>query len=121
MLFLMKSFSGINSFTFPEFFLRVPSPTFCAKRRVCFLREAKKDPVARQAYRLLTTIHDSFEQISEKILARDRIQRDVAERDRKLAAMTSRSLNTNKLQSDLDAIVRENSYLEQQLQDKSNP
>ncbi|XP_059443174.1 uncharacterized protein LOC132175302 isoform X2 [Corylus avellana] len=80
-------------------------------------REAKKDPVGRQAYRLLTSFHESFEQISEKILATDRVRREVAEHEKKLAAMASRSLNVDKLQADLDAIRKENEYLEQRLQD----
>ncbi|KAJ9672460.1 hypothetical protein PVL29_025896 [Vitis rotundifolia] len=80
-------------------------------------REAKKDPVGRQAYMLLTSIHESFEQIAEKILATDRTRREVTEHEAKLAAMASRSLNINKLQADLDAIRQENECLEQRLQD----
>uniref|UniRef100_A0A5B7A883 Putative coiled-coil domain-containing protein 22 isoform X2 n=1 Tax=Davidia involucrata TaxID=16924 RepID=A0A5B7A883_DAVIN len=80
-------------------------------------REAKKDPVARQAYRLLTSIHESFEQISEKILTTDRTQREVAEHEAKLAALASQSLNIDKLQADLDAIRKENELLEQRLHD----
>ncbi|OMO83784.1 hypothetical protein CCACVL1_11193 [Corchorus capsularis] len=80
-------------------------------------REAKKDPVGRQAYRLLTSIHESFEQISEKILMTDRIRREMADHEKKLAAIASRSLNIDKLQADLDAIVKENEDLEQQLGD----
>ncbi|XP_059666746.1 uncharacterized protein LOC132312404 isoform X2 [Cornus florida] len=76
-------------------------------------REAKKDPVARECYRLLTSIHESFEHISEKILATDRTQREVAEHEAKLAALTSRSINIDKLQADLDAIRKENEFLEQ--------
>ena len=83
------------------------------KRKTAYLcREAKKDPVGRQAYRLLTSIHECFEQISENILATNRIQQEVAEREKKLAAMASRSLNVDKLQADLDAIRRENELLE---------
>ncbi|OMP06937.1 hypothetical protein COLO4_07734 [Corchorus olitorius] len=80
-------------------------------------REAKKDPVRRQAYRLLTSIHESFGQISEKILMTDRIRREMADHEKKLAAIASRSLNIDKLQADLDAIVKENEDLEQQLGD----
>ncbi|KAJ0047034.1 hypothetical protein Pint_03758 [Pistacia integerrima] len=76
-------------------------------------REAKKDSVGRQAYRLLTSIHGSFEQVSEKILATDRIRREITEYEKKLAAMASRSLNVDKLQADLDAILKENEHLEQ--------
>ncbi|KAI4307836.1 hypothetical protein L6164_030974 [Bauhinia variegata] len=81
-------------------------------------REAKKDPTGRQVHRLLTSIHESFEQVSEKILETDRIRREVAEYEMKLAAITSRSFDVDKLQTDLDAIARENEYLEQKLQDK---
>ncbi|XP_077222646.1 coiled-coil protein [Tasmannia lanceolata] len=78
-------------------------------------RDAKNDPVRRQAYRLLTSIHGSFEQISDKILATDRARREAAELEAKLAAMVSRSFDIDKLQADLDAIKKENDLLEQQL------
>ncbi|KAL6204139.1 hypothetical protein ACLB2K_021407 [Fragaria x ananassa] len=81
-------------------------------------REAKKDAVGRQAYRLLASIHESFEQIREKILATDRIRREATGHEKKLASMASRSLNADKLQADLEVIRRENEYLEKSLQDK---
>lgn len=70
-------------------------------------REAKKDPTGQQVYKLLVNIHKGFEQISEKILATDRIRREVSEYEMKLAATpsTSRSLDLSKLQSDLDTII----------------
>lgn len=77
-------------------------------------REAKKDQVGRQAYRLLTSIHESFEQVSEKILATDRVRREIAEYEKKLAAVASRSLNVDKLQADVDVIMKENEFLEHQ-------
>lgn len=70
--------------------------------------------MGRQVYRLLTSIHDSFEQISEKILATDRARREAAELEAKLAALSSRSFGIDKLQSDLDSIRKENELLEQQ-------
>ncbi|GFP84112.1 coiled-coil domain-containing protein 22 [Phtheirospermum japonicum] len=78
-------------------------------------REAKKDPVARQAYRLLTKIHESFEQVAEQILAADRSRRDTADLEAKLAIIRAGSFNMAKLQADLDAIRKENELLEQQL------
>ncbi|XP_051128150.1 uncharacterized protein LOC127249433 [Andrographis paniculata] len=78
-------------------------------------REAKKDPVARQAYRLLTDIHESFENIAEKILSADRSRREAAEYEAKLSVITARSFNVDKLQADLDAIRKENDLLEQRL------
>ncbi|KAK9152358.1 hypothetical protein Syun_010667 [Stephania yunnanensis] len=78
-------------------------------------REAKNDPVRRQAYRILTSIHETFEQISDKILATDRVRRDVTELESKLAAMSSRSLNIDKLEADLKAIRKENQLLEEKL------
>lgn len=41
----------------------------------------------------------------------------MAEHEKKLAAMAARSLNVDKLQADLDAIRKENEYLEQRLRD----
>ncbi|KAI3675753.1 hypothetical protein L1987_85346 [Smallanthus sonchifolius] len=79
------------------------------------LREAKKDQVGEQAHILLTTIHDSFEEISEKILATDRTRREETDLETKLSSIATRSLNMDKLQADLDAIRKENEYLESRL------
>ncbi|XP_021740756.1 coiled-coil domain-containing protein 22 homolog [Chenopodium quinoa] len=79
------------------------------------LREAKKDPVGRQAYKLLTNIHACFEKIREQILAANKAQREVAELEVKLTAIASRSLDRHKLQADLDAMRTENEHLEKTL------
>ncbi|EYU27465.1 hypothetical protein ABFS82_13G155900 [Erythranthe guttata] len=85
-------------------------------------REAKKDPVARQAYRLLKDIHESFEQIAETILASDRSRRDAADYETRLSNVSARSLNMSKLQADLEAIRKENDLLEQRINEESlNP
>lgn len=70
-------------------------------------REAKKDPTGLQVYKLLVNIHKGFEQISEKILATDRIRREASDYEMKLAATpsTSRSLDVSKLQSDFDGVI----------------
>ncbi|KAK6149431.1 hypothetical protein DH2020_016956 [Rehmannia glutinosa] len=80
-----------------------------------YCREAKKDHVARQAYTLVTKIHERFEQVAEKILATDRSRRDAADLEAKFAIISARSFNMGKLQADLDAIRKENDLLEQQL------
>ncbi|GAU13513.1 hypothetical protein TSUD_128100 [Trifolium subterraneum] len=86
--------------------------TYAVADEIVF-REAKKDPTGQQVYKLLVNIHKGFEQISEKILATDRIRREVSEYEMKLAATpsTSRSLDVSKLQSDLhDVTIREDEY-----------
>ncbi|XP_065862727.1 uncharacterized protein [Euphorbia lathyris] len=80
-------------------------------------REAKKTPAGRQAYRRLTSIHECFEQITEKTLMLNRVRREVADYEKKLTGMASRSLSVDKLQADLDAILKENEYLEQKRQE----
>ncbi|XP_076882561.1 uncharacterized protein LOC143531058 [Bidens hawaiensis] len=79
------------------------------------LREARKDQVGEQAHILLTTIHESFQEISEKILATDRTRREQTDLETKLSSIATRSLNMDKLQADLDAIRKENEYLESRL------
>lgn len=93
--------------------------TYAVADEIVF-REAKKDPTGLQVYKLLVNIHKGFEQISEKILATDRIRREVSEYEMKLAATpsTSQRLDVSELQSDLDIIIRENEYLDPLLQDK---
>ncbi|WOL06410.1 hypothetical protein Cni_G15144 [Canna indica] len=78
-------------------------------------RDTKNDSVGRQVYRLLTSIHDCFEQIREKTLATDRAKREAAEQEKKLASISSRSFDIHKLQQDLDAIRKENELLERRL------
>lgn len=78
-------------------------------------RESKKDTVSRQTYSLLTSIHNSFEEIREKILETDRTKREVADIDPKLATIASGSLDMEKLQADINAIKSENEYLQVQL------
>ncbi|XP_076897034.1 uncharacterized protein LOC143550223 [Bidens hawaiensis] len=79
------------------------------------LREARKDQVGEQARILLTTIHESFQEISEKILATDRTRREQTDLETKLSSIATQSLNMDKLQADLDAIRKENEYLESRL------
>ncbi|XP_023007785.1 coiled-coil domain-containing protein 22 isoform X2 [Cucurbita maxima] len=79
------------------------------------LREAKKEGIGKKAHKLLTSIHENFGEISNKILSTDRLRRETAEYEKKIAASASRSLDFNKLQADLDAIRKENSCLEQNL------
>lgn len=76
------------------------------KQHCSFCREAKKDPIGRQVYRLLTSIHQSFEQMSDKIRATDKIQREVAEYEMKLAAMVSKNLDDQKKHADCDVRLR---------------
>ncbi|MCD7456045.1 hypothetical protein HAX54_030519 [Datura stramonium] len=83
-------------------------------------REAKKDQVGQQAYRILTNIHGSFEQIAENLLATDRARREVTDYEGKLATMASRSVDIDKLKADLDTIRRENDLLEKKLSKDSS-
>lgn len=78
-------------------------------------REAKKEGIGKKAHKLLTSIHENFGEISNKILSTDRLRRETAEYEKKIGASASRCLDFNKLQADLDAIRRENSCLEQNL------
>ncbi|KFK35560.1 hypothetical protein AALP_AA4G006800 [Arabis alpina] len=75
-------------------------------------REVKKDPAVRQVYKLVTNIHGIFEQISEKILLTDRLRREAVDYEKKLRSITARGMSLEKLQSDLDAIRKENESLE---------
>ncbi|CAM8958750.1 unnamed protein product [Rhodiola kirilowii] len=75
------------------------------------LRDAKTNPVGQQAYKLLNNIHENFQQIMEKILRTDRLKREAADQEKKIASMASQSLDLGKLQADLDAISKENEAL----------
>lgn len=81
--------------------------TYAVADEIIF-REAKKDPTGQPVYKLLVSIHKGFEQISEEILAADRIRREIAEYETKLAATSSKSLDVSELKNNLDTIVREN-------------
>ncbi|XP_024006096.1 coiled-coil domain-containing protein 22 isoform X1 [Eutrema salsugineum] len=74
-------------------------------------REVKKDPAVRQVYKLVTSIHGIFEQISEKILMTDRLRRETVDYEKKLGSITARGMNLENLQADLHAIRKENESL----------
>lgn len=76
--------------------------------------------MARQAYRILTNIHESFEQIAENLLATDRVRRQVTDYEGKLATMASRSVDIDKLKANLETITRENDLLEKKLSNDSS-
>lgn len=78
--------------------------TYAVADEIVF-REAKKDPTGLQVYRLLVGTHKGFEQISEEILATDRIKREIAEYETKLAALSSKSLDVSELKADLDPLL----------------
>lgn len=78
-------------------------------------REAKNDAVGRQAYQLLTGIHECFQEIREKILATGKTRREVAELEAKLSTIASRNSDMDKLQADLNAMRMENEHLENTL------
>ncbi|CAM6105502.1 unnamed protein product [Calypogeia fissa] len=80
-------------------------------------RDAKRDPVCRQAYRLLSTVHGSFENIVAKVLEMDKIGREISELQAKLEDLEKRPLDTAGVQADLDAILGENKVLERKLQE----
>lgn len=79
-------------------------------------RDAKKDPVCRQVYRLLTSIHQNFSETFEKVFSIDKVHREIAEYEAKLEAMQRSHLDVSKVQVDLDTIWKENELLEKQLQ-----
>lgn len=68
--------------------------------------------MGEEAHILVTGIHESFEEISEKILATDRARREMTDLETKLSSIASRTLNIDKLQADLDALRKENNYLQ---------
>lgn len=68
--------------------------------------------MGEEAHILVTGIHESFEEISEKILATDRARREMTDLETKLSSVATRTLNIHKLQADLDALRKENNYLQ---------
>ncbi|KAL2611264.1 hypothetical protein R1flu_022956 [Riccia fluitans] len=75
-------------------------------------RDAKKDPICRQAYRLLSGIHTSFESVVEKVLEMDKLGREITELQVKLEELEKRPLDAASVEADLEAIVAENRALE---------
>lgn len=78
-------------------------------------RDAKKDPVCRQVYRILTSIHQDFNETYEKVFSIDKVHREITEYEAKLEAMQRSHLDVSKVQVDLDTIWTENELLEKQL------
>lgn len=75
-------------------------------------RDAKKDPVCRQSYRQLTTIHETFAVIVDRVLEMDKTGRDIAELQAQLEELQTSSLDVKSVQADLDAVAIETRALE---------
>jgi hypothetical protein len=71
-------------------------------------RYAKKEPLGRQSYRLLTSLHENFSECYDKIFSIDRIQREISELQETVESLEQRPVDINKLQADIDSIVAEN-------------
>ncbi|KAL3682527.1 hypothetical protein R1sor_000549 [Riccia sorocarpa] len=78
-------------------------------------RDAKKDPICRQAYKLLSGIHTNFESVVEKVLEMDKLGREITELQVKLEELEKRPLDAASVEADLEAIVAENRALERRL------
>lgn len=78
-------------------------------------RDAKKDPVCRQSYRQLTTIHETFADIVDKVLEMDKTGREIAELQAQLEELQKSSLDVQSVQKDLDAVAIETHALERRL------
>eukprot|EP00250_Pteridium_aquilinum_P020523 c24848_g1_i1 orf=596-2230(-) len=79
-------------------------------------RDAKKDPVCRQAYRLLTSMHEDFSDCYDKVFAMDKVRREITELQVAVEIMEKRPVDVKKVQADFDALVAENLSLEKSLQ-----
>lgn len=78
-------------------------------------RDAKKDPVCRQSYRQLTTIHETFADIVDKVLEMDKTGREIAELQAQLEELQKSSLDVQSVQKDVDAVAVETHSLERRL------
>lgn len=78
-------------------------------------RDAKKDLVCRQSYRQLTTIHETFADIVDKVLEMDKTGRDIAELQAQLEELQKSSLDVRSVQADVDAVATETRALERRV------
>ncbi|KAH7285178.1 hypothetical protein KP509_33G016700 [Ceratopteris richardii] len=82
-------------------------------------RDAKKDATSRQAYRLLTSIHDNFAECSDKIFTLDKLHREITELASTVEAMEKRPVDLHRAEADFSTLVSENACLERAIQANS--
>jgi uncharacterized protein YPO0396 len=80
-----------------------------------FGRDAKRDAVCRQAYRLLSIIHETFADIVDRVFEMDKMSREIAELQAKLEELEKSPVDIVSVQSDLDMVVAENQIMERRL------
>ncbi|CAK9867616.1 unnamed protein product [Sphagnum jensenii] len=78
-------------------------------------RDAKQDAVCRQAYRLLSIIHETFADIVDRVFEMDKTSREIAELQAKLEELEKSPVDIVSVQSDLDMVVAENQIMERRL------
>lgn len=79
-------------------------------------RDAKKDPHCRQAYRVLSSIHDNFGDCYGKVFLIDKVRREITELQATLETLEKWPVDLKKVQADIDAIVAENQSFEKKVQ-----
>ncbi|MCO5604446.1 hypothetical protein L7F22_058612 [Adiantum nelumboides] len=75
-------------------------------------RDAKKDATSRQAYRLLTSIHENFASCYDAVFSVDKLHREIAELQVSLEAMEKRPVDLKRAEVDFEAFISENLCLD---------
>ncbi|MCO5611767.1 hypothetical protein L7F22_066026 [Adiantum nelumboides] len=71
-------------------------------------RDAKKDATSRQAYRLLTSIHENFASCYDAVFSLDKLHREIAELQVSLEVMERRPVDLKRAEADFEAFISEN-------------
>ena len=104
----------------------VPKTTFSIPGVLCFLtnhtcptcgRDAKTNTACKLAYRHLSQLHDGFAELSKHVFESDRVSREIADLETKLEIVAKQPVDLTTVESDLEAIRRENDELEKRLKD----
>ena len=79
-------------------------------------RDAKKDDLCRDAYKILSAVHAGFADLTQRVHETGRVVRSIRDFERKLEEFAKRPVDLDRVLADVDVVMRENAALAQHLE-----
>lgn len=78
-------------------------------------REAKRDELSKEVYRVLSSIHKGFGDLTRKVEETGKLARSARDQERKMEEFAKQPLDLRRIAADTEAVARENAALDAQL------
>ena len=78
-------------------------------------KDAKKDELCKEAYKVLSAIHAGFADLTRKVEETGRVARAMRDLERKIEEFAKQPLDLERVLQDIEAVAQENHALQQSI------